>query len=171
MAAAFLLLGTVVRARAGVLLAALFTFCVPAQASSDAEIAAIVARPSPPQGVVFEVVSWNRDALRWAVPALTRYTEQLRKRFPGLPIAVVTHGNEMFSLSDDARVSHAPVHAGIEQLLVKDKVPVHVCGTYAEMRGTSLDAFPKYVDVAPSGPAQLRAYRELGYTQVLLTRN
>ena len=155
------------------LLALMALICVAAfaRASSEDEVAALVARATPPEGVVFEIVSWDGDALEWAVPAVRRYTERLRKRFPRLSVAVVTHGNEMFSLRAEERGARAPMHAEARNLVRSDGVPLHVCGTYAEMRGIDPEAFPGYVDVAPSGPAQVRAYQTLGYTLVRVTRN
>jgi intracellular sulfur oxidation DsrE/DsrF family protein len=161
---------TGIRALASFVLAALIASSL-AQASSDDEVAALIARSTPPEGIVFEIVSWDGDALDWAVPAVRGYTERLRKQFPGLAVAVVTHGNEMFSLRSDVRATRAPMHADIEKLVGRDGVPVHVCGTYAERQGTTAEAFPRYVDVAPSGPAQIRAYRDLGYTLVRVTQN
>ena len=161
--------------RSGILLllalAALVVLATLARASSDEEIAALIARDAPPEGVVFEIVSWDGDALEWAVPAVQRYTARLRKRFPGIAMAAVTHGNEMFSLRAEERGARAPMHAEARNLVRSDGVPLHVCGTYAEMRGIDPEAFPGYVDVAPSGPAQVRAYQTLGYTLVRVTRN
>jgi intracellular sulfur oxidation DsrE/DsrF family protein len=159
-----------IRALAGLVLAALVASSL-ARASSDDEVAALIARGTPPEGIVFEIASWDGDALDWAVPTVRGYAERLRKRFPGLSVAVVTHGNEMFSLRSDARATREPMHADVEKMVLRDRVPVHVCATYAERRGTALDAFPSYVNVAPSGPAQVRAYRDLGYTLVQVTRN
>jgi len=150
---------------------ALVLVAVCARASSDDEVAALIAGGTAPEGIVFEIASWDGDALDWAVPAVRGYTARLRKRFPGLPVAVVTHGNEMFSLRSDARATRASLHANVEKMVDRDGVPVHVCATYAERRGTALEAFPGYVNVAPSGPAQVRAYRDLGYTLVQVTRN
>ena len=146
-------------------------FATLARASSDDEIAALIARSAPPEGVVFEIVSWDGDALEWAVPAVQRYTARLRRRFPGVAVAVVTHGNEMFSLRAEEGSARAPMHAQVKNLVRRDGVPLHVCGTFAKTQGTDPEAFPGYVDVAPSGPAQIRAYRELGYTLVVVTRH
>ena len=161
--------------RSGILLllalAALVVLATLARASSDEEIAALIARDAPPEGVVFEIVSWDGDALEWAVPAVQRYTARLRKRFPGIAVAAVTHGNEMFSLRAEEGSARAPMHAQVKNLVQSDGVPLHVCGTFAKTRGTDPEAFPNYVDVAPSGPAQVRAYRELGYTLVVVTRH
>lgn len=134
---------------------------VAAEQSSSA-VNRVLALPKAPPGVVFEIVSANESELEQAIPKVTRYLNQLRQRFPQLPIAVVTHGREMFALQSNKRGAAAQVHAGVESLS-KNDIPVHVCETYAGMRGIGAEAFPSYVDVAPSGPSQIKSYLELGY--------
>lgn len=142
-----------------------------AGAASDAEVARLLAADKAPPGVVFEIVSADERALEWAVPKVSGYAEKLRARFPGLPIAVVTHGNEQFALRADAQSRYAALHRQVQALSTRDDVPVHICGAYADMRGVAPEAFPKYVDVAPSGPSQIRAYRDLGYVLVRVARS
>lgn len=136
-----------------------------AAASSDAAVKRLTAQSKPPPGVVFEIVSANEAELERAIPRVSRHARELRKRFPKLPIAVVTHGREMFALQTDRRTEREAVHSGVESLK-KDDIPVHVCETYAGMRGLSAEAFPSYVDVAPSGPSQIKSYLELGYVLI-----
>jgi intracellular sulfur oxidation DsrE/DsrF family protein len=140
-----------------------------AGASSDTEVGALLAGGKPPPGVVFEIVSGDPRALEWAVPKVAGYTEKLRARFPELPIAVVTHGNEQFALKLDAESRFVGLHEQVRQLSTRENVPVHICATYAGMKGVAPEAFPKYVDVAPSGPSQIRSYRDLGYVLVRVT--
>lgn len=137
-----------------------------AEQSQDA-LDRVLAMSKAPPGVVFEIVSANEAELGLAIPKVTRYASQLRKRFPKLPIAVVTHGREMFALQSDKRNAAAQVHAGVESLSKSD-IPVHVCETYAGMRGIGAEAFPSYVNVAPSGPSQIKNYLELGYLLIKL---
>lgn len=133
--------------------------------SSDAAVKRLVAQSKAPPGVVFEIVSANEADLDRAIPLVSRHARALRKRFPKLPLAVVTHGREMFALQADRRSEREAVHSGVEAL-TKDDIPVHVCETYAGMRGISAEAFPSYVDVAPSGPSQIKSYLELGYVLI-----
>lgn len=153
-----------------VLVLALAGLAGAAAAASDAEVGRLLAADKAPPGVVFEIVSGDARALEWAVPKVSGYAEKLRSRFPGLPIAVVTHGNEQFALQSDSAASFADVHRQVRGLSTRDKVSVHICGTYAGMRGVDPEAFPTYVNVAPSGPSQIRGYRELGYVLVKVTR-
>ena len=123
----------------------------------------VMQRNEAPDGVVFEIVSGKADYLRRAIPVVQTQIEQLRQRFPGLPIAVVTHGKEQFALTRDKQKKYAEVHKGIQSLVKDSNVPVHVCGTYADWNGVGETEFPDYVDVAAAGPVQINDYRELGY--------
>ncbi len=128
----------------------------------------IAARDRPPAGVVFEIVQGQADALDWAIPRVAADARRLRERFPGLPVAVVSHGFEQFALKRDGA---APgLHRQVQDL-VSDDVPVHVCGTHASWYDVTAEDFPDYIDVAPSGPAQINAYRELGYELLIVTRD
>lgn len=137
---------------------------VAAEQSQDALKRVLETQKAPP-GVVFEIVSANESELSLAIPKVTHYANQLRKRFPKLPIAVVTHGREMFALQSDKRGTAEQIHVGVERLS-KNDIPVHVCETYAGMRGIGAEAFPAYVNVAPSGPSQIKNYLELGYVLI-----
>jgi intracellular sulfur oxidation DsrE/DsrF family protein len=127
-----------------------------------ATVDGLLAQEKAPPGVVFEIVEGDADALSWAIPQVKAQSRRLRERFPGLSIAVVTHGREMFALQADKRKQNEAVHQSVESLS-KEGVPVHVCETYAARRGVAAEAFPEYVNVAPAGPAQVNSYRDLGY--------
>ena len=148
------------------LLAGALTF--PAHADSASEIAAILARAETPAGVVFEVVQSREGALEWAIPQVKDYAQQLRTRFPKIDIAVVTHGREQFSLLKENAEKFTAIQSGVRSLVKDDDIPVHVCGTHASWYEKHPEDFPDYINVAPSGPAQIRNYRELGYVLVLL---
>jgi intracellular sulfur oxidation DsrE/DsrF family protein len=133
-----------------------------AAATTDEQVDRVLAAAQAPDGVVFEIVSNRADTLRWAIPAVRRYAAKLRKRFPKLPIAVVSHGDEEFALTKANRKRYRGVHKGIQSLRA-DNIPVAVCGAYAETHKVSPQDFPSYVEVAPTGPSEIRAYREFGY--------
>jgi hypothetical protein len=95
-------------------------------------------------------------------------SRRLRDRFPGLPIAVVTHGREQFGLlASEAAGPLAGIHAQARDLVGLD-VDLHVCGVHAGWYGHGPEDFPSYVDVSASGPAQINAYEDLGYEVVRL---
>ncbi|MEW8046159.1 MAG: hypothetical protein AB2805_06695, partial [Candidatus Thiodiazotropha sp.] len=68
---------------------------------ADAQVDRLLEADEAPVGVVFEVIEDDDDALGWALPKIARLSAQLRKRFPELPIAVVSHGREQFGLLAD----------------------------------------------------------------------
>ena len=143
-------------------LAALLAPPVPADTVTVDEI---LSRPAPPEGVVFELVG-DATALRRMLPRVRDDIARLRRKFPRLPVAVVSHGREQFALTKDRAAAEAEVHR-ITRSLVQDRdVAVHVCGTYADWHGVAPEDFPDYVDVAPAGPAQINLYKELGYAHV-----
>jgi intracellular sulfur oxidation DsrE/DsrF family protein len=135
------------------------------QADTRKEIDALLARQTPPEGVVFEIVSSNEDTLEWAIPVVQRYSQQLRERFPGINLAVVSHGMEQFALTRESSKEYAEVHKGVESL-VKTDVPVHVCSTFAGWHGVKDEDFAEFVDVAPTGPSQIQLYEHEGYITV-----
>ena len=138
--------------------------------TTTAQVDDLLARAEAPPGVVFEVSTTDSNALRWALPQIQREAARLRGRFPGLPMAVVTHGREQFALQREHRSDNASVHRQVESLVADRDIPVHVCETFAEHNGVGAEQFPDYVDVAPEGPAQIRNYEELGYVRVRVRR-
>lgn len=140
-----------------------------AQATTQQEIEHILAQDDAPFGVVFEIAEGNGNALQWAIPAVNRYVQQLRRRFPDIGLAVVSHGSEQFGLMKSRQQQNAKVHKTVQSLVASD-VPVHVCGTHAAWKGKSARDFPDYVDVAPAGPTEIRNYEAMGYVRVEVQR-
>ena len=144
------------------LLSGLFPFWIGLLALAGSASAApltldeLLARPVAPPGVVFEIVDSDPGALEVALPWVKQAAQQLKARHPGVPMALVTHGQEMFALQGSRRDGNAAVHEMVESLSRDNGMPVHVCETYAGMRGLAVEDFPGYVDVAPAGPAQIR---------------
>jgi intracellular sulfur oxidation DsrE/DsrF family protein len=141
-----------------------------AAGAAQPEVERLLGEGSPPSGVVFEIVEGDEDALSWALPRVAELSRRLRARFPDLPIAVVTHGREQFGLlSREAEGSLAPIHADAQGLRASG-IDLHVCGTHAGWYGHVAEDFPAYVDVSPSGPAQINDYERLDYEVVRLER-
>lgn len=138
-----------------------------ASAGAQDQINQIMASQEAPFGIVFEIVEADDDALQWAIPEVNRYVQQLRERFPEIGLAVVSHGTEQFGLMKSRQEENAPVHQIVQSLLASD-VPVAVCGTHASWRNKNAGDFPDYVDVAPSGPAEISNYQDMGYELVVL---
>ena len=146
-----------------ILLIVIVTYTVVTQASIRDDVDAVLARDQAPSGVVFEVVSGDPDFLDEAIPAIRAQIDRLREKFKDLPIAVVTHGGEQFALMAAKADDYASTHKQVKVMNLQENIPVHVCGTHASWRNVVEEDFPDYVDVAPSGPAQIRNYIELGY--------
>jgi intracellular sulfur oxidation DsrE/DsrF family protein len=127
------------------------------------EVKAIIAAASPPVGVLFNVLEYDEEALEWMVPRIKHYVALLRKRYPELPIVVVSHGDEMFALQSSEEGLYGDVHRQVRHLVEELGVTFHVCGTYARANGVDAGDFPRYVDVVPLATSQISDYRELGY--------
>jgi intracellular sulfur oxidation DsrE/DsrF family protein len=147
---------------------ALVLLCGSACADTAQEVDALIARKTTPAGVVFEIAQNRETALESAIPLLKQYALRLRERFPQLKIALVTHGREEFALLKDKSEQYRNIQSGVRELVKDQDVAVHVCGTHASWFEKYPEDFPDYVDVAPSGPVQIRNYRELGYELIVL---
>ena len=128
----------------------------------------LIAHNKRPTGVVIEIVSGDRTLLNTLLPGLNEDIHRLRKKYPDLPIAIVSHGQEQFMLTNNNRSEAEQTHAIVKQLTNNENIDVHVCGTYASWFGVSEDDFPDYVDVTPAGPVQINNYEELGYELITI---
>ena len=137
-------------------------------AGTAQDVDAIIARKDAPLGVVFEIVQNRETALDFAIPQVKDYAQRLRARFPQLKIALVTHGREQFALLKDNAGKYSDIQSGVRALVKDQDVAVHVCGTHASWYEKHPEDFPDYIDVAPSGPVQIKNYRELGYVLIVL---
>ncbi len=123
----------------------LLAFTVTAATHSD-QVNALLLQAQAPAGVVFEIASGDASALQWAIPQIQQYTQTLRKKFPGLDVAVVTHGREQFALQKEKQGEYQKVHDSVKELSTKDNVPVHICQTFAGWNGVEAEAFPAIRD-------------------------
>jgi intracellular sulfur oxidation DsrE/DsrF family protein len=126
----------------------------------------LLAQATPPPGVVFEIADRDPQALEFALPWVRQAAERIKQRFPGVPMALVTHGQEMFALQSELKEKNSAVHQQVQSLKRDQGIPVHVCETYAGWKGLGPEAFPSYVDVAPSGPSQVNNYMALDYLRL-----
>lgn len=139
-------------------------------AAAPLTLEALLAQPKAPHGVVFEIVDRDPGALEVALPWVKQAAQKLKARHPALPMALVTHGQEMFALQTGARTGNPAVHRMAESLSREDGIPVHVCETYAGRRGLAAEDFPDYIDVAPTGPTQIRNYEALDYVRLVVPK-
>ncbi len=136
-------------------------------ASANRDVDALLARDTPPNGVLFEIVTGDPYALDDLLPLAADAAVRLRGRHPDLEIVVLTHGSEQFALLDDERSAQPELHGKVRSL-VAEGVPVEVCGNHASWRGKWEDDFPDYVVVADSASAQVARYRERGFEVIRL---
>lgn len=148
------------------LLTALACFQANVLAADDVE--ALLVADEAPAGIVFEIVSGDADTLSNLLPAVRADIERLRARFPGLPVAVVSHGQEQFALTSRHKAKEPELHAIAESMVTGEDVDLHVCGAHAGWFGLDPEDFPDYVDVSASGPAQINDYRALDYVHITL---
>lgn len=137
--------------------------------ASSTTLDRVLNEKTAPPGVVIEIVTGDAQGLNWALPEAKSDIKQLRARFPGLPIAIVTHGREQFALQKKKRKQQRKVHL-LTQSLLKEDVQLHVCGTFAGWEGLAAEDFPDYVNVAPAGPAQVDDYIAMGYQLIIIKR-
>ena len=129
----------------------------------------LLASDVEPDGVVFEVLSWDPQTWRWAAPLLKQYRTDLQKKFPDLDVAVVSHGGEQFQLTKD-NAAKQPEAIMTLQNLSGEGVNVHVCGTHSSWQDIPESDYLDFINVSPSGPAQINDYLKMGYTRVLLNK-
>ena len=152
-------------ARAGLLALFLSFMLLFSGAASAKSVKEILALSEAPPGVVFEILAPNPQQWQRIQPRLMSAIESLRSTFPEIDIAVVSHGNEQFALTSENESKFPVLHQGVRDL-GESGVDVHVCETFASWSNVTADAFPDYVDVAPSGPAQINNYVAMGYLLV-----
>jgi intracellular sulfur oxidation DsrE/DsrF family protein len=135
--------------------------------SANEDVEVLLARSESPQGVVFEIVEVDEAALEELLPQVRDAIKKIRNKFPDTEFAVVSHGREEFALQTRYQDENAEIHQQV-QSLVADDVPVHVCETHAGWYGVTAEDFPEYVNVAPTGPGQIKLYQELGYELIVI---
>ena len=121
-----------------------------------------------PEGVVFMVMDHDTEAYEWVLPRLERYVKIIHQEWPDLPLAVLSHGDEIFSLLVKNEQEYSEFHRRIRLLVENDKLDFQVCGAFAAMSGVDESEFVDFVDVVPSAPTQISDYRLMGYELVHL---
>ncbi len=120
----------------------------------------------PPGGVLFLVMEQDEEALTWVLPRLLHYTRQIRRKWPDLPVAVLSHGAEMMGLLEAYRPLYPRIHEDFRQLVEELDAVFHVCGAYAALSDLTAADFPDLVDVVPFGPAEIENYRGMDFAVV-----
>jgi len=129
----------------------------------------ILASDNEPDGIVFELLSFDENTWSWAAPLLKEYRKRLLAKFPDIDIAIVSHGGEQFQLTKE-EAPNQPKAIATLKALSEEGVSLHVCGTHSSWNDVSGDSYIDIVDVSPSGPAQINDYIKLGYTRIILRK-
>ncbi|MGD2020327.1 MAG: DsrE family protein [Thiohalocapsa sp.] len=132
------------------------------------EVQRLVDAGSPPAGVMFNVLEYDEGALEWAAPRIERYVQILRGTYPGLDVAVISHGDEIMALQTSETHLYRGVHDRLERLTGEQGLVVHVCGAYARANGVDASEFADFVDVVPLATTQIEDYRAFGYVTISL---
>jgi intracellular sulfur oxidation DsrE/DsrF family protein len=135
--------------------------------SANEDVDALLARSESPHGVVFEIVEADEAALEELLPQVRDSIEKIRSKFPQTEFAVVSHGKEEFALQTKYQTELMEIHQQVQSLVAED-VPVYVCETHAGWYGVTAADFPEYVNVAPTGPGQIKLYEELDYELIVI---
>lgn len=127
----------------------------------------LISADQPPDGVVFELMSWEDNSWDWAVPMLEQFIAQLQDRFSDLDVALISHGAEMFDLSRKADKATQPVFQRLAALQ-RQGLEIHVDAAYAKYKRLGVNDFLDFVDVPDSSDAQLENYLQLGFVPIRL---
>ncbi len=122
-----------------------------------------------PDGVVFELVEYDKDAWDWAAPMVESLSRQLKNKYPNIDIAIVSHGNEQFQLTQQSQQENQ-YSISILNNLNKSGVDISVCGINSSWNNVAHSDYIDIIDVASSGPALVNDYLNLGYRRIKLQK-
>jgi len=137
--------------------------------AAEDSLQAILAAKQPPAGVVFELATVDDDGMDWAIPLVRNHATQLRAKFPGIKLAVVSHGLEQFQLVQNEKKQSTDAHRKVASLIKDKDIEVHVCGNFASMMDVGRDEFIDVVKVAHRAPAQVKEFMNAGYALILIS--
>lgn len=152
------------------IIAVLFAGCIfvsPLVSAAESDVInAILAADKAPLGVVFEMAGGDADSLSAAIKRSDGYRQKLKIRYPRLKFVVLTHGLEQFTLLKENQTEYPQLHQQVASLVNNAKVPVQVCGSFADMMGVDAKDFVPSVSVVDAAPMSLEEYIEKGYLVV-----
>ena len=153
---------------AGLLVSVLFLGPLVAKAGTDEpypeiDLVDAVLLAEEPTGVAFLMMDYDEEAYLWTIPRLEHYVAILRTRWPELPVAVVSHGDEIFSLLKRNATVYPTIQKRVRHLVEQTKVIFQVCGAFAAQSGVDASDFEDFVEVVDFAPSQITDYRNLDY--------
>lgn len=114
-----------------------------------------------PHGVVLELESDDKTFALSRTDLIVAQIKALKDKYPRLDVVLLSHGAELHAFSLQGK--HLETYS---QLVKEGKVMIHVCEVTAGLIGLNPEDFPDFIDVAPSGTAQLNDYIKLEYDVV-----
>lgn len=138
--------------------------------SGDEGLTQILSSEQVPKGVVFDVASDDKEGLSWVVPMVKSYSRQLRKKFPGIKLALVSHGVEQFQLTRNNIQRYVSAHRKVQKLISEEEIKFHICAYNASNSGVKRSEFVTFVDIVERAPEQIEKYQTQGYVVLKLTR-
>lgn len=111
-----------------------------------------------PYGVVLEMENDDKTFALRRTELVVAQIEALKNKYPNLDVVLLSHGPELHAFSLPGE--HLETYRKLSQA---GKVMIHVCEVTAGHIDLTPDDFPDFVDVAPSGTAQLNDYIKLEY--------
>ncbi len=127
----------------------------------------VIAAGDRPEGVVFDLVTFGDHSWDWASPMLQSLIDQLQQPYPELEVALISHGFELFDLSERSGNALRPSVRQL-QTLADAGLDVYVSANYASTRRYQPEDFLPFVNVTDSGPARVEDYVSLGFVRVEL---
>lgn len=121
-----------------------------------------------PEGIVFEIETLDANALVEQVSYIKSLVEKVKKRYPEVDVAVVSHGTEEYALQKSESNKNAELHNVFNQMVNQSDVSVHVCGAIAGLNKLSQEDFPEFVSYSESGLAQINDYKALDYEIIVI---
>ena len=127
------------------------------------QIAQWIETNQPPVGVVLELLSREANFVEKRTPYIQHQVAALKQAFADLDVVIISHGRELAALSKQhTNKTYLQAFENLHQ----QGVTLHVCEVVAGWEKKTADDFPAYIDVAPSGTAQLNDYKKLGYSVI-----
>jgi len=140
----------------------------PAELPEIEELNQILDGKNKIEGIVFTIYESDESSLTNIVPRLLYYVSLIKNKFKDLPIAVVSHGDEMLVLTIENSDYYPEVHENVKKMVNLFDVYFHVCGSFARLNDLEIQDFPDYIDVVPFGPSQINDYQSLDFKIVEL---
>ena len=132
------------------------------------QVEQIIQSNTEPEGVVFEIETLDPKALEILTDYVISQIKLIKRAYPAVDVAVVSHGAEEFALQKSASSEYADVHNLFNNLVSTQGVSVHVCGAVGGLKQLTQEDFPDFVSYSASGLAQVNDYKALGYSVVVI---